>query len=68
MTKIVACPACGEEAAAPVCGSCGAELANEVMMDSLIKRAGRARDQTANDQAQTASDQGERSGSDMVGP
>jgi hypothetical protein len=32
MTKIVACSACGEETAAPVCGSCGAELANELMM------------------------------------
>ncbi len=57
MTKIVACPACGEETAAPVCGSCGAELANEAMLDSLPKRAGRERDRTANDQDQTASDQ-----------
>ena len=57
MTKIVACPACGEETAAPVCGSCGADLANEVMMDALLKRAGREPDQTANDQAQTSSDQ-----------
>jgi hypothetical protein len=57
MTKIVACPACGEETAAPVCGSCGAELANEVMMDSLPKRAEHEPDRTANEQAQTAGDQ-----------
>ena len=57
MTKIVACPACGEETAGPVCGSCGAELAIEPAAGSLHKRVGSERDQTADDQDQAASDQ-----------
>lgn len=54
MTKIVACPTCGEETASPVCGSCGAEL-TELAAGPLPNRG--ERDQTANDQDQTASDQ-----------
>jgi diguanylate cyclase (GGDEF)-like protein len=57
MTKIVACPACGEETARPVCGSCGAELATKPAGGSLPKRAGSERDQRASEQDQTASDQ-----------
>jgi diguanylate cyclase (GGDEF)-like protein len=56
MTKIVACPACGEETAGAVCGSCGAELATEPAAGSLPKRAGSDQDQTASDQDQTWSD------------
>jgi diguanylate cyclase (GGDEF)-like protein len=57
MTKIVACPACGEGTAGPVCGSCGFELAIEPAAGSPAMRAGSERDQTADDQDQTASDQ-----------
>jgi diguanylate cyclase (GGDEF)-like protein len=57
MTGIVTCPACGEETAGHVCGSCGTELASEPAAGSLPKAAGSERDQTANDQDQTASDQ-----------
>jgi diguanylate cyclase (GGDEF)-like protein len=57
MTKSVACPACGEETAGPVCGSCGAELEIEAAAGSLPKRVASERDQTASDQDQTASDE-----------
>ena len=56
MTKIVACPACGEETAGAVCGSCGAELPTAAI-NQMRDRSASDRDQVVSDRDQTTSDQ-----------
>ena len=54
LTRVIACPACGEVNAVFVCASCGAELAGELAAHDRVEAGG---DQTASDGDQTASDQ-----------
>jgi diguanylate cyclase (GGDEF)-like protein len=55
MTKVVRCPACGEETAILVCGSCGSALPDDLLA-GMQSQAWSGRDQTASDQDQTWSD------------
>jgi diguanylate cyclase (GGDEF)-like protein len=55
MTKVVRCPACGEETTTLVCRSCGSALPDDVLA-GMQAQGWSDRDQTASDQDQTWSD------------
>jgi diguanylate cyclase (GGDEF)-like protein len=57
MTKVVRCPACGEESSVPTCPSCGAELPADDRFATDRDETRRDRDQTWSEQDQTSSDQ-----------